>query len=1010
MRSAGGKVILGALAGVVVVALLLLLNANVNAPAPHHDAANTPHTNRPEHKGHQPDRPSDTQQDPPPKDPPTDLPEDPPEVVLEPLPGPKIEVQVKVRVMTPGGSPVAGAAVALHGLPRRHQFEEDWFEPPTLVELKSGTTDGAGEAQFDVFIGTDSNGQRVLQVHAVASGYAPGLSATTILSVHNHTCLLMVSMYPECAILGRVVDDNGNGVPDARVNVYLFGASTTLPWSSADSGQDGRFRIDSMPATPGIIGARAPGYAQAWPWNYRYTPTPPEHDVGDLVLQATGGVTGRVLDPAGNPLKGASVFVRPTDTLFGGEDTAQTDADGRFTITELRHGTGTYRLAACHAKFARALLEAFEVAANQVSDVGDLRVATGATLTVKVAQERDAPLGGALVRVLYRGTHAELGNEWMRERGRATTGPDGIARLGGLGAGSWSLRVSAGGFASHSAELEIAGDLELPVRLGAGSSVEGKLLTHERLPAASALVGLISSENPSYPELKDGTLALTGIDWPRQTAMPAVRSNAEGAFAFKDVTPGAYVLVAVDFESRVSLIDGSVNVPPQSVLDLGELTFPALSRLLVEAAQDGTPRAGLKLRIVKNSTQRSATTDSSGVAVFADLHPGVWLVMAGDEDLAPSLPEADARRAQVPKGRDVLFRLELPGQGRSSVNGRLTVNSRPVFQRVVLERTGARYWADVGDDGRFELASVLHGAYELKAYQTSGIEASLGIQVGPKESVVEINHDFKGGSVSGRVEGGNAQGVVMLQQIDAESPHFRAETKCDADGAFEFSGVTAGRWRLGAANASGAVHMDIEVEAIDISGIVLRPAPAGSLVVIVGKLVGNPGTNNFLARLRDGQGQLMLPGDSVFPSEGARLIIEGIAPGDYTLEFTGPGYASRYVPVSIKAGERAEVTLELSAAATATIELSGQGLNVTAVAQATVEWLDSAGKPVRVPFWHGKPRQKSALELEVPGLMPEVKKIVVSVPGFKPAALTIEFKPGAKLALKYQLSPAVDPE
>ncbi|MCC7509546.1 MAG: carboxypeptidase regulatory-like domain-containing protein [Planctomycetes bacterium] len=1010
MRSTGGKVILGAVAGVVVVVLLLLLNANVKAPAPHDEARNAPVTNKPQHKGNEPDHRSNTPQDPPPKDPPPDVPDDPPEVVLEPLPGPKIEVQVKVRVLTPSGSPVAGAAVALRAMPRMHQFEEDWFDPPALVELKSGTTDGAGEAQFDVFIGTDSNGERMLQAHAEAQGYAPGRSTTTLLSVYNHSSLLTVRLHAPCAIVGRVVDSAGNGIPGARVNVYLFSASTTLPWSSTDTGQDGRFRIENMPATAGIIGARAAGFAQAWPWSYRFTAAPPEHDVGDLVLQATGGVTGRVLDPAGNPLKAALVFVRPTDTLFGGEDAAQTDTDGRFTIVELRHGAGTYRLAACHAKFARALLQEFEVVPGQITDVGDLRVTTGAVLTVKVTQERDAPLGGALVRVLYRGAHSELGHAWMRERGQATTGADGIARLIGMDAGSWSLMVRAAGFSSHRAELEVAGDLEYPVRLTAGSTVEGKLLTHERLPALGALVGLISAENSWYEQLKDGTLGAARTDWSRQTTVPAVRADAQGMFVLNDVAPGAYLLVAVDFEGRASLIDANVNVPPLSVLDLGELTFPALSRLLVEVTDDGVPQAGLELRIVKDSTHQSATTDSAGVAVFTDLQPGAWLVMTGDENLAPSLPEADARRVQVVEGRDVQFKLALPEAGRSRVIGRLSVNSRPVFHRVVLERAGARYWADVGDDGRFEIASVLHGTYDLKAYQTSRVEASLPVQVGPDAGIVELNHDFSGGSITGRVEGGNAESVVLLQRIDSESPGFRAESKCDANGLFDFNGVPTGRWRLGVAGASGAAHIDIDVGSTDVTDIVLQPAPVGSLVVIVAKLVGNPGTNMFVARLRDRQGLLMLPGDSIFPSEGARVVIEGIEPGDYTLEFTGMGYASRYAPVSIKAGERTEVTLELVAAATATIEFLGDGLDAAALAQAAVEWLDSADKPIRVPFWHGKPRQKSARELEVPGLMPEVRKIVVRVPGYKPATLTIEFKPGAKLALKYQLSPAADPE
>lgn len=58
----------------------------------------------------------------------------------------------------------------------------------------------------------------------------------------------------------------------------------------------------------------------------------------DTVLVARGGLTGRVIDPAGDPVEGASVSVLASDGVFGTYVIAGptlTDADGRYTVTGL---------------------------------------------------------------------------------------------------------------------------------------------------------------------------------------------------------------------------------------------------------------------------------------------------------------------------------------------------------------------------------------------------------------------------------------------------------------------------------------------------------------------------------------------------------------------------------------------------------------------------------------------------------------------------------------------------
>ncbi|MEM7354418.1 MAG: carboxypeptidase-like regulatory domain-containing protein, partial [Acidobacteriota bacterium] len=141
--------------------------------------------------------------------------------------------------------------------------------------------------------------------------------------------------------------------------------------SAADTllriGSDGRFRFDSM--APGVYTVSIDG-----DWGSVREVVELWSDRELTFHFELRRVNGRVVSAAGEPLAGASLSLR----LDEGEGTIprpglnrSSDADGRFTFTQVR--AGTYRLAASHEGFASAL----SMVDARDADATDLEIVLG---------------------------------------------------------------------------------------------------------------------------------------------------------------------------------------------------------------------------------------------------------------------------------------------------------------------------------------------------------------------------------------------------------------------------------------------------------------------------------------------------------------------------------------------------------------------------------------------------------------------------------------------------------
>lgn len=153
-------------------------------------------------------------------------------------------------------------------------------------------------------------------------------------------------------ITGTVRD--ADGAPVDGATVWAFGPGDLwIGRARTATGPDGRYQITGLHEVPHRIAAVPPvGRGLGVAWHDAVTPGPDVPVDGiDLDLPQRATISGRVVDPDGNPLEGVLVRAWATTDTWIASAGSSTDADGRYVIEDLK--TGTHRV-----QFSRADLTA----------------------------------------------------------------------------------------------------------------------------------------------------------------------------------------------------------------------------------------------------------------------------------------------------------------------------------------------------------------------------------------------------------------------------------------------------------------------------------------------------------------------------------------------------------------------------------------------------------------------------------------------------------------------------
>lgn len=283
-------------------------------------------------------------------------------------------------------------------------------------------------------------------------------------------------------IRGRVVDDAGKPIEGVRVVPEInnpkpnWSGVVYLDKLEVSSDRDGRFTLEGMPE--GVMGDFvADGLSAA----RRVTLSPTDESKNVVTLLGEGAIRGRVLDPAGTPVKNFRILVgipdgtKPGDPVggyfagYGGPGLTFTRDDGEFTISGLTAGN-LHKLTVLAEKFGGGKVDRVEAQSKsrlKPADALTIKLGSPYDLHVRVFQAGGKAVEGARVTLIQ--SEAQGGFQWgysdnnsWEDNVSARVNAEGWAEFPFLGFGTGTVIVRAKGFsrmkldwAKNEEELEV---------------------------------------------------------------------------------------------------------------------------------------------------------------------------------------------------------------------------------------------------------------------------------------------------------------------------------------------------------------------------------------------------------------------------------------------------------------------------------------------------------------------------------------------------------------------------
>lgn len=776
--------------------------------------------------------------------------------------------------------PVAGAELTLSpvepGAARRSVF-------PGSSPAESYSAVSAGDGSFQL----EHLPAGRFDLAAKAEGYAPltvrGLALGERPEAKDLGTMVLV---PGAVLEGVVVDAKGRPLSGAAVwarksaeaGMSGFGDLPRNPGErEVRTGSDGRFTLDDL--TPGEavdLSVRLAGYVAG---SQRRLTVPHEGPVR-VVLELAAGVSGRVVDEAGEPVVGATVSVLVVGSFFGGRQ-GTSDAEGRFRVDDLDAGKMT--VIAQAIGFLDGEQQVIELAhGKEVADL-ELVLTRGAALEGIVTLPGGVPAAGAQV-ALGRGDSEVAGVLFIGASGTPTDG-DGRYRIEGIKEGPQSVGAALSGYRRAVKDLEVHGGTNrLDFQLGEGFSVSGRVIDPSGRPVADVALQLTS----------DGFL-------PEGAAV----SGTDGGFRFGGLADGRFGLSASKAGYAGARQDLQVN---DTSIDNVEITLTPGGGVIAGKV------VGLEFRDISNLEVTAVLRSPS--AEFYRSHRGqvdfegkyrVEGVAAGEWQLRGTMA-GSGRSAQknvtMPEAGGVV-EADLEFGGGLTLSGHITRAGKPVVDAQVSvsgieNETSSTSSSDAA--GAYRIEGLKPGNYRLIVVIAFAASQERKVSLGTSQ---EVDVDLSTARLSGRVfdrgSGAPLANVTVTALPAAPGPDgaFGPYSVSDASGTFTLENVEPGSYRVqGSKEGYAQAEVRAEVTSPDarVEGVRLELAPETGLVLDVGSPAGAPA--RVSVALLDAAGTPVLS-DWLSPGENGRTRIRNAPPGHYELLVVATGFAPVSLPVTV---------------------------------------------------------------------------------------------------------------
>ena len=580
--------------------------------------------------------------------------------------------KVKGTVFRPDGKPVPGAEVGL----TRSATGGGGGEMVRMIMRENGRADDEGRFTFE--------GVRPGPISLSASCPACQEGKIDSIEVPSGQDLenVEIRLKAGAVVAGRVTAPDGRGAAGARISTVSDEPDEIKFGGQATDG-DGYYRLEGL----------APGKVAIEATHDDYVRTVKEIDArpgsNTLNLQFEGGqeVSGRVIDPGGAPVAGASLSLVSSAREWGGPE-GMSGADGTFRIAGV--ADGDYKVFASREGYAPSRGDvSVKVAGKGVPDLV-VKLGVGGVIAGTVKGIEPEKVG----QVAVRGDNPAKGT-------MASASPDaqGNYRLVDLVPGNWVVTAShadSGRQTRGEIQLEPGqAEARLDLEFGAGLTLSGRAVAGD-LP------------------VKGATVYATGDDVNRSGFG---RTAEDGSFRIEGLEPGAYNVELRQWETGLSY-DEKVDLGASRDITLRVPTTTLAGRVL--DAADRRPVAGATVTVTKPGDSgpaafsgRSATTDLSGKFRIANVADGGWTLTVGRRGYA-----AKTLDVNVENGHDQSdLSVELDPTEGLSLEVKLSSGRPPDSAEIAVLDDGGRALTSgtfsTGENGRIRLTSVPAGNWTV---------------------------------------------------------------------------------------------------------------------------------------------------------------------------------------------------------------------------------------------------------------------------------------------------------
>lgn len=496
----------------------------------------------------------------------------------------------------------------------------------------------------------------------------------------------------------RLVDQNGDPISGATLTAtehrpHTFAFDTEISnepqeatySASAVTNQEGYVSLDVDAGIALTLEARGEFWAPA---SYQVAALAAEEalDLGDLTLTAGDNLVGRVLDPSGKPLAGATIGLEESGSSMMRGSTvkrhATSDEAGYFHIGGLP--TGKYRVQARSAGYVAAELDPLIIPGTGRVVETMLAVTLGREVTGTVVDSDGRAIAAAWVSPQMR--FDSLGMNFFSKdeseegasedsiphsEGSVETDAHGRFRLGGIRADDTTLVVNADGYSTTRATLPAAGEdmlISLQSRLG----LSGTLL----LPSGAVAAAVEITVKP-VQDAQENVFSM-------RAGASKTTTDADGNFSFRNLSAGAYTLSAYKSTAQVDAMPLQIF---DNIIGMSIEMVSAEHLVVAVRSASGEALAGAKVKIMRSGG--GGEFDSMEITLGGD-HGGMTETFIGGDEA---------------------IRGETDGQGLAVLPGVLEGG-----RRATVESAG---YADVvvdfvRNDGDQELAIVMQPAAALR--------------------------------------------------------------------------------------------------------------------------------------------------------------------------------------------------------------------------------------------------------------------------------------------------------